>query len=240
VKSRLSQDLKYLDSDRVASLLRNATDFIFLIDTHDVVVDVSVTHGSDLSLKKLWTGRLMTSIVSSESLGKLTALMQTDVARSASEVVWRHINLVRSEAETVPLLMIFAQLPAQSNSLGLIIARDLRPTLELSERFRLATLEMESRFEELIGHNEISDHQRSQHYDTTFGVEAASQLGGSLINNTLKRISECPMDDIITETTRILERLCIGEALKRTRGSEAEAALMLGISIDVLRRKLLN
>lgn len=220
--------------------MQNTADMVLTIDAHDVVADVSVTHGSDQVLAELWTGQSVASIVSPESLGKLARLLKTDAGEIDSEGVWQHVNLVRSADKTVPLLMIFARLPAQSGLSGLIIARDLRPTVELSERFRRATREMERRYEELAEHDEAVRHQPARFDDAEFGKQAAGRIGSSLLINVMERVHESPMDDIIDETVRIIERLCISEALKHTHGGEDEAAQILGISVDDLRRKLFH
>lgn len=222
--------------------MHNAVDMVLSLDLNGVVADVTVTHPSDASLIELWRGAALDDLVSAESRSKLAPLLAADAGTPGTVAPWRHINLIIGTETTIPLLMKFSHLPPKSGLSGLVLVRDLRPTVELSERFRQATLEMERRYESLVHDQKRKTREPgdARFDDIAHGSPAAERAGASLVAGMVAKLAEHPMDAIVSETVRVLERMCITEALHRTKGGEADAAQLLGISLDDLRRKLVN
>ena len=213
---------------------------VLALDAAGRVAEVSVSHPSDESLTDIWQGQMFAEIVSAESQAKIATLFKADAGNPESSAAWRHVNLIVRRGESVPLLMKFAHLPEKSGLSGLILARDLRPSVELSERFRQAALEMERRYEALVHDSPKRRDTPMGFEDVAFGASAAGRMGASLLTRMVEKIDQRPLGDIVSETVRVLERLCITEALSRSQGGEAEAARLLGLTVDELRRKMLN
>jgi transcriptional regulator with GAF, ATPase, and Fis domain len=119
----------------------------------------------------------------------------------------------------VPILVKYFGFDGLGGGRHLIVGRDLRPTIQLQQRVQQVLVEMEQRSEDR-GHGTVRDLRLG---------DAAATIG------------ERPLTQIVSETARTLERLCIDEALRRAQGNEAAAASLLGLPAEELaqRRRML-
>jgi len=226
------------DRDRFVRLLRNTADIVLTLDTGRRVIGVSQPDGQSAFFPAGWIGQRFEDLTSPESLTKIDALFARDVSVDGTQARWRHINLHDGMGGSVPLLLKYAGVQEHLNSGGMLLGRDLRPTVELQDRFRRSHLELESRLEALPA--PLASHAGNGNGKGNGHAASAARTGGAIIEAMITRLGHQPLNGIVAETARVLERLCATEALERSQGDRAAAARLLGISVEDLHLVLLN
>ena len=165
-----------------------------------------------------WVGRSFARVLSIESRSKLGAIFATDAATAPDTLRWRHVNLLCDGGPSLPVLVKYFELGDGPDRVRVIVARDLRPTVDMQARLQRAYTEMEAAFE-------------------SRGTPQGSSTGALVVGGMLDSLGQRPLGQIVSETARALEALCVAEALRRT-GDDAEAAgMMLGLTVDEVRRR---
>lgn len=245
----ISPDLLAVETDRVAALLHQMVDLVMVVGSGHRIIDVSVQDEADLPMARQWCNQPFVDLVCPESRGKCAALFAEDAARPKGKVRWRHLNLRIEGGEQVPYLMKYAHMPTDAGIHGLILARDLRPLVEMRDHFQRATTEMEQRYEALIANRLLALHDagkiaEGKGEENGMGREAgqgagAQRIGATIVQAMVSQISHRSLEQIVAETTGILERLCITEAVAQSSGDRQRAAQILGITVEALNRKML-
>ena len=70
------------------------------------------------------------------------------------------------------------------------------------------------------------------------GMRAGMAMSDGGIGNVMELVGSTPLKDIVAETTNVVERLCIENAIELTRNNRVAAAEMLGLSRQSLYVKL--
>jgi hypothetical protein len=207
-----------LGAPQLEAALLGAVDLVLLMDTERMVTAVHLAPGLDLPFRPDWTGRDFGALVCAASRTKLTALFAQGQGTAANPARWRHLNFDFGR-DSVPFLVKYFGFDGTGGGRHLIVGRDLRPTVQLQKRVQQVLVEMEQVSEDR-GHGSVRD--------LRLGDAAA-------------RIGDRPLAQIVAETARTLERLCIDEALRRARGDDAAAAALLGLDPGefALRRRML-
>lgn len=231
-RSAPSHLLPVPDPQQFASLLRNASDVVLLLDRDLTIVDIAQADGQGGTFPRFWLGRRLGDLLGPESQSKLPSLLAQDVTLAGTVARWRHLNLDDGAGGTVPLLLKYAGLSGQGNAGGMLLCRDLRPTVELQNRFRQSHRELESRIEALpvVVAPPTNGNGHAAH---------TARAGGAIVAEMIARLGHQPMDAIVRETSRVLERLCATEALDRTHGDRDQAARLLGITVEDLHLALM-
>lgn len=229
-----SLSLAVPDPQQFASLLRNASDLVLFLGRDLTIVDIAQADGQGGSFPAFWQGRRLGDLLGPESISKLSSLLAQDVAQAGTMARWRHLNLDDGAGGSVPLLMKYAGLGGQGNSGGMLLCRDLRPTVELQNRFRQSHRELEARIEALP-----VVVARPANGDGSAHAVGTARAGGAIVADMIARLGHQPMDAIVRETSRVLERLCATEALDRTHGDHDQAARLLGITVEDLHLALM-
>jgi hypothetical protein len=165
-----------------------------------------------------WVGRSFAAIVSRDSRPKLAMLFADDAARAADSLRWRHVNLLCDHGPALPVLVKFFDLGEAPDRVPVIIARDLRPTVDMQARLQRAYTDMEAAFESRI-------------------MPQGTPTGALVVGGMMDSIGQRPLGQIVSETARALEQLCIAEAMRRSDDDPETAARLLGIpSVEVRRR----
>jgi len=221
------------DARQFLSLIRNAADVVLLLDGDNSVVDVIPSDTQQTAFPAVWSGRRFIDLLSPESRSKADGLFAQDVSVLGTRARWRHLNLSDGQGGSVPLLLKFAGLRGGDSAGGLLMGRDLRPTVELQERFRVTHQELESKLGAL--------QSNSRPVPAPAAAESsAGRVGGVIVADMMAKLGHRPLDGIMRETSRILERLCVTEALGRARGDRDQAARLLGITVEELHLAMMN
>lgn len=209
-----------LSSGQVETLLFHSADIVLTLAQDDTVVDVLPSVLVDPRLLVGWIGKPITDIVANDSLLKLPMLFADDASDRQRETRWRHLNFQIDGGDSLPLLVKYFRFKGANDPVRLVVARDLRPIHEIQRQFQEAQLAMSDQVNRL-----------SRERDT-----AAADRAGLRIE--ISEIGKKPLDVIIAETAQALERMCIAEAMKVTRGDETKAAALLGMTESDLARRL--
>jgi hypothetical protein len=212
------QALPPLSPAQLEAALLGAVDLVLMLDSDRIVRQVHLSPGLELPSHPEWVGRDFGTLVCLASRTKLTALFAQGQGTAAQPARWRHLNFDLGR-KSVPILVKYFGFDGLGGGRHLIVGRDLRPTIQLQQRVQQVLVEMEQRSEDR-GHGTVRDLRLG---------DAAATIG------------ERPLTQIVSETARTLERLCIDEALRRAQGNEAAAASLLGLQAEELaqRRRML-
>lgn len=136
-------DLPALTPSALGQYLDLTQDLVLLLDDDDVVSYVYQDHTLFNEDSFMWVGRTFESILSVESRAKVRLILDNDVQDASSDARWRHINLNRLNAPSLPVLARYTRIVGDAVQARLIFCRDLRPLEEANQRF----LDAERRWE---------------------------------------------------------------------------------------------
>lgn len=224
------------DAHKYSSVIRNAADVVLLLDDDRRILDLSLADGLPGAFPQGWVGKRLDDLLGPESQSKVDGLFARDASVAGSEVRWRHLNLSDGLGGSVPLLLKYACLQGDGGAIGMLMGRDLRPTVELQNRFQATHRELEARLESLP---QRALPQPSNGNGHAQGV-ATRRAAGVIVDAMIARLGKQPLGDIVQETCRVLQRLCVTEALDRAQGNREDAARLLGMSVEDLHLALLN
>lgn len=209
--------LPALDPLQAETMLFHTADFVFSLSAdHQILAAHSALEPDILTLAH-WIGRPLHEVVSADSQGKIARLLANDAADPAADARWRHINFDAPDGGCIPLLVKFLGLDTHGRAVRLLIARDLRPMGQMQRQFQSMLHQMES-----------------APPATPAPPPRLAEAPGGLT----ARIGVQPLDLIIAEVARTLERICLREAMDRSGGDRTRAAALLGLSPDDLDRRL--
>jgi hypothetical protein len=223
------------DAVQFLNVIRNAADVVLMLDAQRVIVEVAQCAGPSPSFPRRWVGRRFVDLLGPESLSKVDGLFNRDAGSEQAEVRWRHLNLADGHGEPVPVLLKYAALRNEGPVTGILLGRDLRPTVDLQRRFQATHRELEARLEAL------PDPPPPRATGSVAQPGAATRrAGGVIVEAMIRQLGQQPLSDIMAETCRVLQRLCVTEALDRARGNPKDAAQFLGMTVEDLHLTLTN
>lgn len=207
-----------LESAAVEALLSQMADLVlFLSPMQDIIAMRAWGPVADVVCPD-WVGRSFASVISRDSRPKLAALFAADAARAIDTLRWRHVNLLCGSGPSLPVLVKYFELGEGPDRVPVIIARDLRPTVDMQARLQRAYTEMEAAFESRT---------------TPLGTPT----GALVVGGMMESLGHRPLGQIVSETARALEQLCVAEALRRSDDNPEAAARLLGVAPDEVRRR---
>ncbi|MES2969894.1 MAG: helix-turn-helix domain-containing protein [Pseudomonadota bacterium] len=209
-----------LDPGQVESLLFHSADVILTISDDDIVIDAMASVKLDPLTLFSWIGFALPLIVTDDSKPKIPVLLSENMADAGPNARWRHVNFLLDGGESLPLLVKYMCFDSEDRQVRLLIGRDLRPVAEIQQRFQMAQLEMENTRDA-----------------ANFPLRPAKRAE-RVEEDILADLGKKPLDTIVSETARMLERVCILEALRRCAGDQVEAAALLGLNADDLQARL--
>ena len=165
-----------LDAQATAALLAAAADIALVIDRHGLISSVAVGN-PELSVigHQRWQGKAWVDIVTAESRGKVTALLE-DASQHRTRR-WRHINFPTAQGADVPMLYSAVQL----GEMGQVVAfgRDMRQLASLQQRLVGAQLSLER------------DYLRLRHLETRYRLlfDSVSE-GVFMVSTANQKITE--------------------------------------------------
>lgn len=207
-----------LDAPAVEALLGQMADLIlFLSPMQDIIAMRAWGPVAEVVCPD-WVGRSFASVIARDSRPKLAALFATDAARAEDSLRWRHVNLLCNGGPSLPVLVKYFELGDGPDRVPVIIARDLRPTVDMQARLQRAYTEMEAAFESRT-------------------TPQGTPTGALVVGGMMDSIGQRPLGQIVSETARALEQLCIAEAMRRSDDNPERAARLLGVPADEVRRR---
>lgn len=224
------------DAHKFSSVIRNAADLVLLLDDDRTILEISHADSQRLAFPPNWIGKRLGDLLGPESVSKVDGLFARDASVTGSEVRWRHLNLADGQGGSIPLLLKYAGLHGDGGATGMLLGRDLRPTVELQNRFQATHRELEARLASLPPLEPVARTNGSGHVPGA----ATRRAAGVIIDAMIARLGQQPLDGIVQETCLVLQRLCVTEALDRAKGNREDAATLLGMSVEDLHLALLN
>ncbi len=155
-----------LDAQATAALLAAAADIALVIDRQGLIASVSPGSPELGALgHQRWNGKAWVDLVTAESRGKVTALLEDAAQHRTSR--WRHINFPIEQGADVPMLFSAVQV----GEMGQVVAfgRDLRQLASLQQRLVGAQLSLER------------DYLRLRHLEARYRLLFDSMLEGVLL-----------------------------------------------------------
>lgn len=132
--------------------------------------------------------------------------------------VCKRVVRTRYEMVALSVLVKYFELGEGVDRTRVMIARDLRPTVNMQARLQRAFAGMEAAFE-------------------SRGTLPGASTGALVVNGMMDSLGHRPLGQIVSETARALETLCVTEALRRCNGDADAAARLLGIDATEVRRR---
>lgn len=207
-----------LDAGAVELLLGQMADLaLFLSPMQDITAMRAWGSLADVACTD-WVGRSFAAILSRDSRSKLESLFRADAGRTPDIVRWRHVNLVCDGGLSLPVLVKYFEFGDGPDRVRAMIARDLRPTVDMQARLQRAYTEMEAAFE-------------------TRGTLPGAATGALVVSGMMDSLGHRPLAQIVSETVRALETLCVTEAMRRCNDDPEAASRLLGIGPDEVRRR---
>lgn len=137
-----------LGAQSAARMIAAATDIALVVDAQGVVKDVAFNK-DELSLELdghgRWLGSHLVDIVTSETRGKVTALLNEAPTKPSS--AWRQVNHPSPGGEDVPVL--YSAINIGRDDRFVVVGRDLRPLASMQQRLIAAQQSMERDYAKL-------------------------------------------------------------------------------------------
>ena len=235
--ARVTACIGKFPADVLGQVILASSDLCLLIRPDLVVEDVIVGFAlQDVGCAQ-WRGALVRGLVGPEGQRKVDLLWSEG---NDTKAVWRHLNFrIGTDGETLPLLV---QRVAVSDGNSILVCRDLRPTVRMQEQFNRAMIEMEQRREDI--HDLFAPvpppvnpgHDQAQ---SAAGVlDARSAQADALVRKALDDLGRQPLSEIMDQTARVLEDMCIREAYGQCNHDLGATADLLGLELDELSKRL--
>ena len=139
-----------LDADTVATLIAAASDVALILDLEGTVLDMSFQSeelAEELPASGSWIGRRLATCVAPDSRPKVAALLRDADKGSDAKPRWRHLNHLREDGTSVPVLYCAVQ--AGEGERIVVFGRDLRALSALQQKLMAAQESMERDYSRL-------------------------------------------------------------------------------------------
>lgn len=193
-------------------LLKQALDFVLVLDEADTIADVLLSPDAASHALGSSIGMPLAELLGTESQPKLGTLLSSNSMEEDSEYRWRHVNFRVSADESIAVLVKYIEVQEPGRIWRAILCRDLTPIGRMQKKLMQAQGELESSLHRL-------------HVDA-----AASGLPWR------RQVGAAPLATIRQHWVDKIERECVREALGRCQGDVRAAALLLGVGVDYIRR----
>lgn len=201
----------------VQRLVQEGFDFALALDAQGHVSGIVQAAAQRLLVDDLrCVGWPMADAVSVESRPKVAQLLSANCLGGDGEYRWRHINLLKRDGTTLPVLAKYVELGTDPDLMRLLLVRDLSAVSEMQQQFVQAFAEID-RLVARMSHAQDKPVFSETGLDARIGVDA--------------------LDEILGDTLQHVQRHCIALALARTQGNTGAAALMLGLSLEDFRQR---
>lgn len=235
--TRVTACIGKFPADILGQIILTSSDLCMLVGPDLVVEEVIVGLALEDVCCAHWSGALLRGLVGPEGQRKIDLLWS---GATDTKAVWRHLNFrTGTDGETVPLLV---QRIAVNDGNSILVCRDLRPTVRLQEQFSRAMIEMEQRREDIHDLFSAVPIPTKPGHDHAQGaaalLDARSAQADALVRQAFDDLGRQPLSDIMTQTARVLEDMCIREAYGQCNHDINATAVLLGLDPDELAQRL--
>ncbi len=207
-----------LDADWVRRWVQKSQDLVLLLDPQDRILGVLHDGLFGDADAHHWIGQALLDVVSPDTRPKVALLLANDVAREEADDRWRHINLLGAHGAVLPILVRYMQLTDAAHPTRLVMGRDLRATQDLNQRHLMAHREIEQTVLDL------RDTLRQKDQEMTRLREASID-----VQRLVQQIKQGGFDQVIEQTSLLLQRQCLQALLDLAHGDPARAAGLAGM-----------
>ncbi len=241
--ARMSQQLAAFPTEVASELVLAAADLCIMVDADLRVQEVFIGNAlEDVSCAR-WEGAPLRSVVAPEGQRKIDLLWQEGADAITG---WRHLNFRTDRGdETLPLLIKRIDV---GGGASILLGRDLRPAVRMQEQFNAAMMEMEQSYQDSFDDPfappsapSLTDVNGNGHGNGNGGASdlpAAEAQLQMLVNQTLGELGRQPVAQIVSQTAKVLEDMCIREAYAQSQYDLQKTAEVLGMNADDLAQRL--
>ena len=227
--TRVTACLGAFPADVVGQIVLAASDLCIMVDPDLVVRDVVVGFELQDIGCTTWLGAPLRALVGPEGQRKVDLLWS---GMSVPKTGWRHLNFKTDEAgTTVPLLV---QRVASGDGNSILVCRDLRPAARMQQQFQRTMIEMEQRWENSV---EQFPPVPARNVPDNYAQSGTAALD-ALVRKAFDDLGRQPLSQIVAQTSRVLESMCISEAFAQCDHDLAETARLLALEPDELAQRV--
>lgn len=235
--ARVTAFIGMFPEDVIGQIILASSDLCMLVGPDLVVQDVVVGFALQDIACASWRRTSLRALVGAEGQRKID-LLWTNSAQPKTG--WRHLNFrTDSAAESLPLLV---QRVATTDGNSILVCRDLRPSVRMQEQFNRAIIEMEQRREDI--HDLFAPvpapvdpgHDHAQGAASV--LDARSAQADALVRQAFADLGQQPLSNIVQQTARVLEEMCIREAYAQCDYDLPATAALLGLNPDDLAQRM--
>lgn len=208
-----------------------ASDLCLLVSTENIVEDITRGGALDDLIGDHWIGQPLHSIISKDSRRKLDLLWAT---QHQDAPIWRHLNFVASDprAEGVPLLV--RRVDAEDGR-SILVCRDLRPSVQMQKTFSRTLNEMVQSLEDSRPNQEAGITGKAWAKANSPVLQGRANAA---VEKAIDEIGHTPLAEIVSQTSRVLEDICIQLAYEQCDYNLSKTADLLGMSSDELAKRI--
>ncbi|TVS05443.1 MAG: hypothetical protein EA407_02340 [Rhodobacteraceae bacterium] len=239
--ARMSQRLAAFPTKVSSELVLAAADLCIMVDADLRVQEVFFGNAlEDVSCAR-WDGAFLRSVVAPEGQRKIDLLWQEGADAISG---WRHLNFRTHRGdETLPLLIKRIDV---GGGASILLGRDLRPAVRMQEQFNAAMMEMEQSYRDSFDDPfapppapSLTDVSGNDHGNcNASNLPAAEAQLQMLVNQTMGELGRQPVAQIVSQTAKVLEDMCIREAYAQSQYDLQKTAEVLGMNADDLAQRM--
>lgn len=240
--ARMTKTITALPTQVSSEIILASADLCMMLDSEMLVREVFLGTALQDEACESWQGSDLRRLVGPEGQRKLDFLWQPD---SGNAIGWRHLNFRTDRAgQTLPLLV--KRIDAGEGR-SVLIGRDLRPAVTMQEQFNAVMMEMEQSYDSMLDDPFAEVPMPSANGDghangQKNGNGAAPALrmaqSNALVKQAFAELGKQPVAQIVTQTARVLEDMCIREAYVQSAYDLNQTAQVLGMDADELAQRL--
>lgn len=215
---RFGETSAVLSALQAEAIIQQCGDIFFHLSKDLIVKGLTSSMEFVDSEMQTWLERPFASLVAPDSRHKIERLFDDNAADKEGH--WRHLNLLLDGRPECPLLMKFFRFSAESSETHLVCARSLRSIVDVTRSWQ-------SHLDEEVRRNEREK------------ADLWKQAGKfSKISDAINTVGERDLSSIVHDAVRLIERLCVEEALRKCEGDLEKASTLLRLSTGEVEARL--
>ncbi len=235
--TRVTACIGMFPAEVVGQIILASSDLCVMVGPDMVVRDVVLGFALQDIACTTWRGAALRKLVGPEGQRKVD-LLWSDAAAEKSG--WRHLNFRTDHAGTeLPLLV---QRIATNDGASILVCRDLRPAVRVQQQFNRAMMEMEQRREDIVdlfSPVPPSNKPGGAALQRATGVlDTRSAQADAMMRQAFDDLGRQSLSQIVEQTTRVLEEMCIREAYAQCDHDLAATAKLLEMEPDDLAQRM--
>lgn len=240
--ARMTESIKALPLQASSEIILAAADLCLMVDAEMIVQEVFLGTTFQDEACESWEGADLRGLVGTEGQLKLEFLWQPDTGNT---IGWRHLNF-RADHTGQHLPLLVKRVDAGEGR-SVLIGRDLRPAVTMQQQFNAVMMEMEQSYGTMLDDPFADSPSPSVHgnghtngQENSNGSAPVLQMAQSnaLVKHAFSELGKQPVAQIVSQTARVLEDMCIREAYVQSAYDLQQTAQVLGMDADELAQRL--